>query len=134
MDSTLDTILKQVVQDIKLRFKETLVSVILFGSYARDMSEEYSDIDILVLIEKLDMNLKEKSELEFDLSWGWQEKYNKKIDLLMMSYEDALINFEIHSPLFATFVLGLKIYYDRQQLFYKNFTSFLKKLKSQNYF
>jgi predicted nucleotidyltransferase len=127
-------ILRNVVQDLKSRFNELLVSVIQFGSTAREMSKEYSDIDLLVLLEDLDHSSKEKSELEFQLSWEWQEKFNKKIDLLILSSQDAIDNFEVHSPLFTTLALGVKIYYDKEEFFLKNFNSFLNKLKTQRYY
>ena len=51
-----------------------------------------------------------------------------------MSREDALANFETHSPLFATLVLGIKIYFDKKQFFLKKYTLFLDEIKQQNYF
>lgn len=134
MQSDNNIILRNVVQDLKSRFNETLVSVIQFGSTAREMSKEYSDIDLLVFLEKLNQSPKEKSELEFELSWDWQEKYNKKIDLILMSRKDASANFEVHSPLFSTLVLGIKIYFDKGHFFLKKYTSFLEEMKKQNYF
>lgn len=126
--------LKQLVHDLRSIFNEQLVSVIQFGSTARAMSKEYSDIDLLVILDELNQSQLEKNELEFELSWEWQEKYNKKIDLILMSCEDALANFKVHSPLFSTLVLGVKIYYDKQQFFLKRYTSFLDEMKQQKYY
>lgn len=129
-----DKILKQIVQDLKLNFKKNLVSIILFGSYVRSTPEEYSDMDLLVILENLNFKSTEKSEFEFELIWQWQEKYKKKIDLILMSIEDAVDNIEAHSPLFATLVLGIKIYFDKEHFFLKKYTSFLDEMKQQNYF
>ena len=129
-----DKILKQIIKDLKLKFNENLVSIVLFGSYARNISEEYSDIDLLVIYENLKFNLKEKNELEFDLSWEWQERFNKKIDLTLMSRDDAIANFDAHSPLFSTFVLGIKIFFDKEQFFLKKYTAFLEEMKIEDYF
>ena len=107
--------LQQILQHLKLNFKENLISIVLFGSYARNISEEYSDIDLLVIYENLKFNIQEKNELEFDLSWEWQERFNKKFDLTLMSRDDAIANFEVHSPLFSTFVLGVKICFDKDK-------------------
>ncbi|GEM_PF-1940330 len=134
MQSDNNIILRNIIQDLKSRFNEMLVSVIQFGSTAREMSKEYSDIDLLVILDNLDQSLKEKSELEFELSWDWQEKYNKKIDLILMSREDAVANFEVHSSLFSTLVLGVKIYFDKGQFFLNKLSSFLEEMKNQNYF
>lgn len=134
MAYTKNKILQQIAQDLKLKFKENLISIILFGSYARSLPKEYSDVDLLVILENLNLNFKEKNELEFDLSWEWQERYNKKIDLTLMSRDDAKANFEAHSPLFSTFVLGIKIYFDKEQFFFKKYTSFLEEMKIEDYF
>ncbi len=125
---------EQIVQDLKSRFKENLVSVILFGSHARAQSKKYSDIDLLVILDELIQSPLEKSELEFELSWAWQEKYNLKIDLMILSRQDALDNFKVRSPLFLTLALGVKVYYDRGDFFRKNYNSLLQQLKNQKYF
>lgn len=134
MTATNQTVLKPIVQTLKSKFNENLVSIILFGSHARAQSKKYSDIDLLVILDELNQSQLEKNELEFELSWEWQEKYNKKIDLILMSREDALANFKVHSPLFSTLVLGVKIYYDKQQFFLKSYTSFLDEMKQQKYY
>lgn len=127
-------ILKQLVQDLKSRFKENLVSIILFGSHARAQSKKYSDIDLLVILNEINLNSIAKSELEFELCWAWQEKFNVKIDLLLLSSQDALDNFRVHSPLFSTLALGVKIYYDKDEFFTRHFSSFLQQLKNQKYY
>jgi len=134
MRSANNFILNKVVQDLKSKFKENLVSIILFGSHARAQSKKYSDIDLLVILDELNLSPLEKSELEFELSWAWQEKVNLKIDLLILSRQDALDNFKVHSPLFSTLALGVKVYYDKDEFFLINFSSFLNRLKTQKYY
>lgn len=134
MRSANNSILNKIVQDLKLRFQENLVSIILFGSHARAQSKKYSDIDLLVILNEINLSSTAKSELEFELSWAWQEKFNIKIDLLLLSRQDALDNFSVPSPLFSTLALGVKIYYDKDEFFARHYNSFLQQLKNQKYY
>lgn len=47
--------LLKILRDVKARLQEilgeNLVEIILFGSYARGEAEEWSDVDVLVVVE-----------------------------------------------------------------------------------
>ena len=51
MEATVKTILDQFVEELSEIFKDKLKQVILFGSYARGDFEEYSDIDVMILVD-----------------------------------------------------------------------------------
>ena len=49
MSDNLDSLLREAVDDAKAIFKDKLVSVILFGSYARGDFDTESDIDVMII-------------------------------------------------------------------------------------
>ena len=71
--------LRQILQEtrsgIEDIFKERLENLILYGSYARGDADEWSDIDILVLVQGIS-----KAEL-------W--KYDKKVNAVLSRIEKA---------------------------------------------
>lgn len=56
--STLDTVLSLTAEKLKGIFGDKLKDVILFGSYARGDYDEESDIDVFVLVDMPDVELK----------------------------------------------------------------------------
>ena len=103
-----------------------LVSVVLFGSRARKINNDLSDIDILVV-------LKVYEDYDFsDLRKYFLIKYGKKLDLQIFSKEDIISNFNDSSPLFVSLLLGKKILFDKEMFFKKAFASFIKKMVYQN--
>jgi predicted nucleotidyltransferase len=46
----IDTILKRLKKDLKAALGEKIGDLILFGSYSRGDNTEYSDVDLLILI------------------------------------------------------------------------------------
>jgi len=58
----------EITEKLKKRLSETtpLIDFRVFGSYARDEEEEYSDIDIFIEVETLNKDLKEKI---LDIIW-----------------------------------------------------------------
>lgn len=50
MDHTVYTIARQFAAEAKKILKENLVQPYLFGSYAKNESDEWSDIDILLIV------------------------------------------------------------------------------------
>lgn len=62
MNDELRTILSEYVDKVKAIYAGKLSRVILYGSYARGDYTEDSDIDIMVLVEDSDDNVRAKSE------------------------------------------------------------------------
>lgn len=52
-------VMSEIVTKAKNMFGEDLRQVILFGSYARGEQEEYSDMDVMVLVDLTDEELKQ---------------------------------------------------------------------------
>ncbi|MFA4958213.1 MAG: nucleotidyltransferase domain-containing protein [Candidatus Methanoperedens sp.] len=104
-------------------FGENLVSVVLFGSTSRGFATKRSDVDFIIV---LNQNVEE--EIVKNLRLDFIMKFGKKIDTVCLNRNDALDNFERISPLFATLVLGIKILYDKDGFFEKEFKKFTQRI------
>jgi hypothetical protein len=58
-------------------------------------------------------------------------KYSVKLDMILMSKQDVIDNFEHFSPLFLSFVLGVSVLVD-DDFFEREYFKFLNKLKEEN--
>lgn len=58
---------KKIVSELKDMFYNDLRSVILFGSYAKGTAQTYSDIDILIILNRKFANWMERRDLEIEL-------------------------------------------------------------------
>ncbi|MGB9721132.1 MAG: nucleotidyltransferase domain-containing protein [bacterium] len=50
-------ILEKVVSEVKNKFKDNLIGIILYGSWAKGTAKEDSDIDLLAVFDKIDNNI-----------------------------------------------------------------------------
>jgi len=106
------------------KYGDDLVSIVLFGSRSRGYATQRSDIDfIIVLNKKVDEEILRKLRLDYILKFG------KNIDTICLTKKDALDNFNRISPLFATLVLGIKILYDKNAFFEREFNKFINIIK-----
>ncbi len=105
-------------------YGENLISVVLFGSRSRGNATKRSDLDFIIIVggdvgEEIIRNLR----LDFLMKFG------KKIDTISLTRKDALDNFEGISPLFATLVLGIKLFYDKGGFFEKEYMKLTNKIR-----
>ena len=119
-------VLDTIVERCKTILRETLVSVILFGSVARGLQDSRSDIDVLVVVSK-DIN----SDFLRDIRIEMLLTYSVKLDLILMSKQDVIDNFEHFSPLFLSFALGVSVLVD-DGFFEREYIKFLNQLKEEN--
>ena len=77
--------IKPILEDVKKTLKKIygkqLKGIILFGAYARGDSTEGSDIDIIVLLERIEDPVTEKEKF-FDAIWQLDLKYDTVISVL----------------------------------------------------
>jgi uncharacterized protein len=62
-------IVKEFIDDTKKILKKNIIKKYLFGSYAKNQQNEWSDIDVLIIVKQLDNKIrKEISSLSSDYS------------------------------------------------------------------
>jgi uncharacterized protein len=91
----LQNILEEVKDALQKLYKDNLVEIILYGSYARNDFNENSDIDLLVVLNKLDSAGKEIDNI-VDAIYDINLKYNTLISVVPISNDDYR---NINSPL-----------------------------------
>ncbi len=57
----------KIISELQDIFQDDLRSVVLFGSYAKDTAQQYSDIDILIILNRKFANWTERRDLEIEL-------------------------------------------------------------------
>ena len=80
MKQELQDVLKRYTADVCALYGERLCEVILYGSYARGDYREDSDIDIMVLVDMDDEEIRRKGETLSHLTY----EYNDTNDILIM--------------------------------------------------
>ena len=77
-------------------FENNLISIVLFGSYARENHSAYSDMDIIIILEKENNDDISKLRKEFLI------RFEKKLDLQIFTKKEVIQKFNDFSPLFTT--------------------------------
>lgn len=108
-------------------FGNNLTSVVVFGSRARKNYDEYSDLDILVVVG----NYKKANEIK-QPAIDFSKIYALSLDIHAVSEQDVSDNFRDFSPMYSTFILGVRILFDREMFFRNAFYNFTKKIKKQS--
>jgi predicted nucleotidyltransferase len=120
------TIVDEVVKQCKTILGETLVSVVMFGSVARGIQNARSDIDLLIVVEK-----EVKKDFLKDIWTDFLLKYSVELDMIVMTKQDVIDNFDHFSPLFVSFALGVTILVD-DGFFEREYFTFLKVLQEED--
>ena len=79
MSRILDEILKKYVEDVREIYGENLRTIILYGSYARGDFKPDSDIDIMILVDLSDDEIKRKGHVLSDLTFDYNFDNNLEI-------------------------------------------------------
>ncbi len=108
--------IEKVTKDIKALFGKDLVSIVLFGSYASGKQKKISDIDILVVADKLPAQRKERLSLMLTIS----KKYlpaGKTVSIILHSRDEIINGFEYYNPLLLSISENYKLLYDWESFF-----------------
>jgi len=97
---------------LKLRFQEKLLSVLLFGSYAKGLAKPSSDMDFLVVCESLPEDPAVRTGIVADLVTEILLESGVRISLTLLSRDEALQEGALGSPLLASMLTGYKVIYD----------------------
>jgi hypothetical protein len=92
---------------------------------ARGLHDARSDIDLLIVVEE-----KVGKDFSRDVWIDFLLKYGIKLDMIVMSKQDVIDNFNCFSPLFLSFALGIVILVDDGS-FEREYSGFLKRLKEE---
>lgn len=83
--------MKKLLVEVKKRLKEiygdNLKDVILYGSYARGDFSQGSDIDLIILLGKMEQRMTERKKY-FDAIWELELKYDMVISILPFKEEE----------------------------------------------
>jgi uncharacterized protein len=79
----------QILSDVRKRTKElagkNLVKIILYGSYARNSQDNYSDMDIMILVDAEEENIKKYEDDFKDTIFELSLKYDILLSIIFKS-------------------------------------------------
>ena len=101
--------LKEFLKFCKKKFRDELVSIVLFGSYARGTAKKYSDIDLLVIVEKLPESVWDREKLLDEIVWKILKEMHIRISPILVERSEIEIHARWPNPLFYGIILGYRI-------------------------
>ena len=88
MEKIKDEKLRKILQEMAELLHVVYEAVILYGSVARETQTEDSDVDIMVLIDGTDAQLREYDEKLSDVSTDLAMKYMKVFSIIDVKYQE----------------------------------------------
>ena len=82
-----NAVMAEITQKMKETFGEHLRQVILFGSYARGEQQEYSDMDVMVLVNLSDDDAKLYNNAIVDVMCDISQRYGVLPTIIEKNYE-----------------------------------------------
>jgi predicted nucleotidyltransferase len=108
----IENISKKLISQLKDRFQSDLRSVILFGSCAKGTAQRYSDIDILIILNRKFANWKERRDLEIELRKRLYRTVGQ-VSPKVGSVEELEAALKAHNPLILNILYsGIALYDD----------------------
>ncbi len=126
------TLLSELTESCKKHYKDRLVSVVIFGSVARNNYQNDSDVDCLLIVENLPhgrmSRMKDFSEIESALKQSLEnleaKKYYTSLSPVFKTPQEA----QEFSPLFLDMTEEALILFDQKNFFEKRLTELKKRL------
>ncbi|MEM8524500.1 MAG: nucleotidyltransferase domain-containing protein [Bacteroidota bacterium] len=85
ISSSIQPILADFLEIMQAHYGEELYGILLYGSYARDEAHEESDIDVLVIIDRIEIDVYEEVTDIVSLIYELDYKYNQILSVFPMS-------------------------------------------------
>ena len=123
-------ILKEVLEEILTRFRKELVSVVLFGSYARGSPHQRSDVDLIVIVENLPQGWRERGALELSIE-QLGLKLGRAIQVILMEPADVRYSTENIAPLMLEIHDAHFCLFDRENFFQREMVRFSEDLEKR---
>ena len=115
--------LDEFVEACKEKFGEGLVSVVLFGSYARGNWKRYSDVDLLVVVRKLPRSVWERDKLLESVTWDIFLKHGEDLQPILTTESELREAMKACNPIFFGILLGYRVIYDPERFFERSLKS-----------
>ena len=93
------------------------MSVVLFGSYAKDVASPESDIDLLVIVKHLPKEAEQHERLLDSLEMPILKKYHCCASVILTTPEAVLNGIESDNPLFYGIWTGYSLLFDSGDFF-----------------
>ena len=116
-DLRLKKLLHELKNELEKVFGEKLKKVIVYGSYARGESDEGSDLDIMVLVDMNEKEIKNERDKVLDLTVDLTTRYGVVLSIIENNY-DYFYDWAEVLPFFANIEKEGKNIYER--IFRKN--------------
>lgn len=117
--------IESIVRILKEKFGGELISVVLFGSLVKGRSHRFSDIDLLVVVESLPDNWRDRDRIILDIDFNC----GRHVELVLVSPEDLLFSVENIAPLMLEIYDNNQVLYDRGQFFSSLMKEFISNLR-----
>ncbi len=83
----IESLLDEIKKELKDVFGNKLKSIILFGSYAKKTNDEGSDIDIMVLVDMKQEEIKKKRDRILDITVDLTTRYGIVLSIIENNYD-----------------------------------------------
>jgi len=83
----ISSVIKDVTHEMRLLFGTNLQEVILFGSYSRGDFDEWSDVDIMVLVNESKENIQNMEAKVLDISTAIGQRHGLLTCIIVQNYE-----------------------------------------------
>lgn len=121
-------IISDLKEKCREKFRENLLSLVLFGSIVRGRDTERSDIDVLVIVKELEEDWRARDKISLEIEeLGFI--YGKTIHLMLVGEKDLEFSINFGSPLMFEIYDAHDVIFDKNNLFEKCMTKFKKNMK-----
>ena len=113
---------------LKKKFKQDILSVVLFGSIVKGTSTVTSDIDVLVVNSSPMNDWRARDKLILDLTEDIELKYTTPIHMILVNKNEISQAIESVYPLMLEIYQANEIIYDKENFFKKILADFEKNI------
>ena len=121
----IESILSHILRESSIRWGEDLVSVVVFGSFARGDAYEHSDIDLLIIVKNLPKGWRERGIYELSLE-RLGLTWNTPLQVILVNPEEIRLAIDNIMPLLLEIHESYRYLFDRDMFFQKEMKRFEK--------